>query len=227
MNRTGIEWCDYSWNPITGCTRRCVHCYAMRMAYRLRGRFGYPEDDPFKPTFHPERLDEPSKLNKPSRIFVCSMGDIFDPAVKSIWVKSVLEMIKKCPQHRFLILTQCPENIVFPFPKNCFVGVTVKHQSEINRVDVLIKKLAGQPEIIKFVSFEPLLEYISPKLEGIDWVIIGALTGRKQKNFSLEWVLKIMRETELLNIPIFLKNNLKNYGISSPKPIQNFPRYKK
>ena len=53
MNETKIEWCDKTWNPITGCTKcspGCVNCYAFKIAYtRLAGRFGYPADDPFRP----------------------------------------------------------------------------------------------------------------------------------------------------------------------------------
>jgi protein gp37 len=34
-----IEWTEAIWNPVTGCTKvspRCKHCYAERMATRLR-----------------------------------------------------------------------------------------------------------------------------------------------------------------------------------------------
>ena len=54
---TKIEWCHETWNPITGCnpiSEGCKNCYAQRMAQRLKGRFGYPEDKPFRVTFHPE-----------------------------------------------------------------------------------------------------------------------------------------------------------------------------
>ena len=57
---TKIEWCDETWNPITGCTpisAGCERCYAKKMSNRLRGRFGYPADDPFKVTFHPDKID--------------------------------------------------------------------------------------------------------------------------------------------------------------------------
>ena len=35
MNETKIEWCDMSWNPITGCLHGCNYCYARRMAKRF------------------------------------------------------------------------------------------------------------------------------------------------------------------------------------------------
>ena len=46
MNQTQIEWTDLTWNPITDCLRGCSYC--CRMAYRLRGRFGYPQYNPFR-----------------------------------------------------------------------------------------------------------------------------------------------------------------------------------
>ncbi len=37
MNRSKIEWCDHTWNPITGCRHSCRYCYARRMTVRFAG----------------------------------------------------------------------------------------------------------------------------------------------------------------------------------------------
>lgn len=37
MNRSKIEWCDHTWNPITGCRHNCSYCYARRMTARFAG----------------------------------------------------------------------------------------------------------------------------------------------------------------------------------------------
>jgi len=37
MNTTKIEWCDYTWNPITGCLNNCDYCYARSIANRFAG----------------------------------------------------------------------------------------------------------------------------------------------------------------------------------------------
>lgn len=37
MNRSRIEWCDYTWNPITGCRHGCEYCYAKRLSARFTG----------------------------------------------------------------------------------------------------------------------------------------------------------------------------------------------
>ena len=35
MNRTKIEWCTHTWNPVTGCFHGCTYCYARRIAERF------------------------------------------------------------------------------------------------------------------------------------------------------------------------------------------------
>jgi protein gp37 len=37
MNKSKIEWCDYTWNPVTGCLHGCNYCYARRIAERFGG----------------------------------------------------------------------------------------------------------------------------------------------------------------------------------------------
>ncbi len=38
MNKTKIEWCDSTWNPVTGCLHDCEYCYARRIAERFKGK---------------------------------------------------------------------------------------------------------------------------------------------------------------------------------------------
>lgn len=38
MKKTKIDWCDSSWNPVTGCFHNCPYCYARKIA----NRFGLP-----------------------------------------------------------------------------------------------------------------------------------------------------------------------------------------
>lgn len=121
MSKTKIEWAERTWNPITGCTKisaGCKNCYAERMSKRLAGRYGYDKDNPFKVTFHPNRLGEPLKWRKPQVVFVCSMGDIFHEDVSDEWILKIFDVIRMCspgvgdyPEHTFLILTKRPERM--------------------------------------------------------------------------------------------------------------------
>jgi len=111
VSLTTIEWADRTWNPITGCTpvsEGCAHCYAERMAKRLRGRYGYPADDPFRVTLHPDRLDEPLRWRKPSMVFVCSMGDLFHEDVPDEFIEQVFGVMAAMSEHVFLVLTKRP-----------------------------------------------------------------------------------------------------------------------
>lgn len=112
MNKTGIEWCGFSWNPVTGCpppliSPGCDNCYARRMAEtRLRGRCGYDGMEPFGIRQHHERWLEPLRRKKPAVIFACSMGDLFHEAVFDFHIAQVFAVMALCPQHTFMILTK-------------------------------------------------------------------------------------------------------------------------
>jgi len=112
---TKIEWADESWNPVTGCTKvdeGCRNCYAERMSKRLAGRCGYPADDPFRVTLHPERLDKPLHWKKPRRIFVNSMSDLFHPDVPDAFIDQVFAVMALASHHQFMILTKRPKNMM-------------------------------------------------------------------------------------------------------------------
>lgn len=40
MKKTKIEWCDSTWNPVTGCLHGCEYCYARRIAERFEPHGG-------------------------------------------------------------------------------------------------------------------------------------------------------------------------------------------
>jgi len=164
---TKIEWAEETWNPITGCdpiSEGCANCYARRMATRLRGRCGYPADDPFRVTFHPERLGQPERWKKPRMIFVCSMGDLFHERVSIDHGCMVLGAAKEAPQHKYLFLTKRPEIMLKamaffcgegPIPSNWWLGVTAENQQ---RAEERIPILLQIPAAVRFVSCEPLLK---------------------------------------------------------------------
>lgn len=109
MGKTKIEYVTDVWNPLTGCdpvSEGCENCYARRMAYRLKGRCGYPADNPFRVTLHPQRLDQPLRQRKPRRIFVCSMGDLFHPDVDESYIDQIFGVMAAAQNHCFILLTK-------------------------------------------------------------------------------------------------------------------------
>ena len=113
---TAIEWCKNAdgtqgstWNPVTGCMPDFPcweRCYARRMANRLRERYGYPKDDPFRPTFHEDKLLKPLWWNKSTTVFPVSMGDLFADGVKDEWIDAVFAVMTLCRKHTFVVLTK-------------------------------------------------------------------------------------------------------------------------
>jgi len=172
MSATKIECAEESWSPVTGCTpisEGCANCYAKRMAQRLRGRFGYPADDPFRVTLHEDRLDDPLYLGwgKPRRVFVCSMSDLFHDDVPDQFIKQVLWQAFTAPKHRFLVLTKRPRRMRAFFTsgrlsrrragdpcRNLWLGVSAENQA---RADERIPILLQIPAAVRFVSYEPAL----------------------------------------------------------------------
>ncbi len=162
MNKTAIEWTDFTWNPLTGCwgpggtaekPNRCSYCYGVKIANRFHDR--YPDIDPFAPTFYPDRLSEPGKAKKSSKIFVCSMADLFGDWVPGERIAQVRDVALLTPQHIFQFLTKNPKRLkdCNPWPSNCWVGTTVTNQADDWRIVELLKVEAP----VLFVSHEPLL----------------------------------------------------------------------
>lgn len=167
MAKTKIEWATHTWNPITGCSpvsEGCQNCYAARIAKRLAGKAGYPKDDPFRVTLHPERLREPLRWRKPRNVFVVSMGDLFHEDVPEKWFSDIYAIIMESKRlrlgHTFIILTKRPKRMAELIrPKepltNLWLGVTAENQQ---RADERIPILLQIPAAVRFVSVEPMLE---------------------------------------------------------------------
>jgi len=158
------------------------------------------------------------RLRQPARIFVGSVSDLWGKGVEPCWRAEVFKVIEKCPMHTYIMLTKQPHRIknFEEIPERAWLGVSITAQEDIWRAKHL-KNFKG----IKFISFEPLLspvDFQEPWLAGVNWVVIGGLTGTKRFIPPKEWVDGIIKEARNMGIPIFLKVNL-HY----PKMIQEFP----
>lgn len=206
MNRIDrtIGWADYSWNPVVGCRRGCKYCYARRMNQRFKWIRYFNV-----PMFFPERLKEPSKIKKPSRIFVGSMTDLC--WWENTWYRQVKSVIESNPQHTFMFLTKDPDQAYSGrlFTKNTMIGMTITGD---NRDQILV----GATDLYQyhtkcFVSIEPLLGiYTGYWLHtAIKLVIIGAMTGPGAIKPEPEWITHVLNNTTKKQR--FWKNNIKPY----------------
>lgn len=207
---SNIEWTERTWNPVTGCikiSQGCKHCYAERMAHRLKAMGSSRYVNGFAVTLHEDLLDVPKRWKKPATIFVNSMSDLFQDDVPERFILAVFETMQACPQHTFQVLTKRSERLReiaprLPWPANVWMGVSVEDQRVVSR----IADLEATPAAIRFLSCEPLigpLEGLS--LDGIDWVIVGGESGPKARPMAPEWVESIYRQCRAADVAFFFK----------------------
>lgn len=207
---SSIEWTESTWNPVTGCTKisdGCKHCYAERMALRLKA-MGQPNYvNGFKVTLHEHMLEMPLKWRKPQMIFVNSMSDLFHEDVPVDFICQVFDIMQQAEWHTFQILTKRAERLQelspqLPWSDNIWMGVTVENERYVSRIDDL--RCTGAK--IKFVSFEPLLAGITElDLSEIDWAIVGGESGPGARPMEEEWVLEIREQCCANKVPFFFK----------------------
>jgi protein gp37 len=207
---SAIEWTGATWNALTGCTKvspGCKNCYAERMSRRLQA-MGQPNyANGFALTTHEHMLDVPLRWKKPTRIFVNSMSDLFQEGVPVSFVQKVFDVMVRCPQHEFQILTKRSERLVclsdrLAWRPNIWMGVSIENEKYTFRIDHLRATQAH----IKFLSLEPLLGPLSRlDLTGIDWVIVGGESGPRARPIDPEWVREIRDQCLAAKVPFFFK----------------------
>lgn len=114
-DKTGIEWTDATWNPVTGCAKvsqGCKHCYAEREWPRMTKLVpAYAGRDFTDVRTHADRLDQPLRWKKPRMIFVNSMSDLFHVDVPDEFIDKVFAVMALSPQHTFQVLTKRPDRM--------------------------------------------------------------------------------------------------------------------
>ena len=238
LGAKGIDWTDATWNPLTGCYHGCEYCYARRMAERFGSKNHPPCDDvvaiwrgkplyvsrsfsppfpwKFAPTFYPQRLDEPRRRKKPTKIFVVSSGDLFGDWVPDNWIEEVIKVVHDCPQHTFQFLTQNPVRLIgYDWPDNCWVGATATNGASMPDV---LSALALVDAEVRFISLEPLLGEVDTLWPHLEWLIIGPQSGPGGGQPERIWVQKLIEEARWHGIPVWLKGNLE-----WEKQIQEWP----
>lgn len=202
MNPSGIEWTDFTWNPVTGCIKGCPYCYARGIAKRF-----YPQG--FEPTFHEDRLVQPANRKKPAKIFTCSMGELFGEWVPDEWIHGVLDAMKLAPQHTYQLLTKNPSRLnEFWFNDNIWAGATITDQSAVEKT---LRAFRFVQTAVRFISLEPLLGPVElPDNAPVEWVIVGAMTGPLSRKNPTDpaWVQSIINWSRANGVPCFLKDNL-------------------
>lgn len=186
MNRTSIEWTDYTWNPIRGCSRiseGCRHCYAEQVA----GRFSKPGGS-FEgfailkgkeahwtgkvELLGSDKLAEPIALDAQmrrarlfgetpgARVFVNSMSDLFHESLPRESILRVFDAMRLCDFLTFQVLTKrarrMREIVASMPPLPPFIHLGVSVEDEATATE-RIPELRGTHAFEKFISYEPAL----------------------------------------------------------------------
>lgn len=226
----GIEWTQYSWNPVGGCKHACrwtmpdrsiAICYAEEIAKKFK-QF-YPEGFEYH-YWNPKRLDEPLKLKEPSKIFMDSMSDLFGSWVPEEQINQVLNTCREAHWHTFQLLTKnAPRLLKFDFPGNVWVGASsppdfmwgkkLDRNQQARMLDKSLKTLAQVDVPVRWLSAEPLswdISEIVANNEPLQWMVIGAATnGRKVYQPDPAHVIRLLEVLDRQGVPVFFKGNIK------------------
>ena len=234
MENSRISWTHHTQNFWLGCDQiapECAHCYIDRTLIKL-GR------EPWGRVYRTKTWNNPAKWQQQAekenvcrRVFTNSLSDFFhvkgDP-----WRTEAWEIIRKTPNLVWLILTKRPGLIASRLPAdwnqgypNVWLGVSTACNQTLNKMDSL-RKIPVHSRALHFVSCEPLLEDIAPKIDftGFKWVIAGGESGfgaeylwdangdwKKElysagrRTMKLEWAQTLLNKAHAQGIKYFFK----------------------
>ncbi len=238
---TSIGWTHHTLNFWWGCNKvsaECKHCYIDAIMRRgglqpfngpIRTKGGWTDAD---------RLDRAArKAGERRRVFTCSMSDFFHPGADQ-WRAEAWDVIKRCQDLDWLILTKRPELIAERLPAdwrdgypNVWLGVTVGCAESLYR----LPHLEAVPAQVKWISAEPLLERMdfTPYLSWLDWIITGCEQAAKGERalMDIDWVRDIDRQCKAAGVAHFFKQAYiddKGKPVEKPlldgKIVQELPR---
>ena len=205
-----IEWTETTWNPVTGCSKvseGCKHCYAERMSARLRAMGVEKYRRGFEVVQHESVLEAPLRWGGPRLVFVNSMSDLFHNLVDRGFIEAVFEVMNRCPQHSFQVLTKRPERTLeldsdLNWTPNIWLGVSIESGRWLRRLEALRLTSAKT----RFLSLEPLLGPLPDlDLSGVDWVITGGESGPGARPMDPDWVREIRDNCVSRDVPFFFK----------------------
>jgi len=182
-----------------------------------------------------------------------SLCDWLDDEVPVEWLAKFLKLIHDTPNLTWLLLTKRPESfknlireaesfllheygtgnpdawgmvnrwILGDAPRNVWVGTSVEDQT---RADERIPALLKIPAVSRFLSAEPLLDWVNLRLpnrsfgfpqhitkeghavgmpQGIHWVIIGGESGHGARQCNVEAIRSLVVQCKRAGVPAFVK----------------------
>lgn len=242
----GITWTEETWNPLRGCSRvseGCRNCYAEGVAARFSGP-GQPYEGLAKfvdgdarwtgeVKLIEDKLNDPIRWQRPRRIFVNSMSDLFHEKVGNATIARIFQVMKKARHHEFQCLTKRVERMVEWFKtasarihywedldenhkrlveEHIWIGISVEDQKT---ADARIPLLLQVPARTRWLSIEPQIGSVNlePWLrrafeaqeKAIHWVVIGGESGTGARPFDVGWASDLVDVCKRFGVAAFVK----------------------
>jgi protein gp37 len=220
--KTGIAWCDHTFNTHWGCTKvspGCDFCYAerdsKRHGFEIWGKYAQ------RRMLSDHNWNEPLRWNRRAekegqmkRVFCGSMCDILeerddlDPLRERLW-----NLIDVTPWLIWLLVSKRAQNFLRMVPARHLDSprvwpiTTVESGDYLWRAEALLR-LASP---IIGISYEPALQDVSfinwmdAKPEKKKWVIFGGESGREARVCDPAWALRTVRESRATGTACFVK----------------------
>jgi protein gp37 len=234
MKNSKIEWTDHTFNPWIGCQKvspGCDHCYAEAMMDHRYGKVEWGPHGQRKRTSD-ENWENPVKWNREAeafrrncghrpRVFCASLADVFDNQVPAAWRKDLFELIRKCDEMDWLLLTKRPQNIFKMLPSdwgdgypNVWLGMTAEDQPNF---DLRWKHLQKISALVKFVSYEPAIGPLQLPTHGPvpNWLISGGESGGGARPVKGRWIRDVIADCRERGIAPFHKQ----WGVYQNNPL--------
>ena len=227
MGNTTIQWCEKAWNPVTGCTKdRLLEPLSWRKPARVFVKSDIFHDDaPF------EFIDEvfavmalaprhtfqiPTKCADRLRAHASS-GTVIDRIIEQAFVLLGRQALKHMKDFPDLVRLRWPLS-------NVWLGVSVENQP---MADKRIGELLQTPAAVRFISAEPLLDWLDLRRylmamcyhgeefcehvgcpgepAPLHWVIVGGESGPKARPCAVAWIRSIVQQCQSAGVPVFVK----------------------
>jgi len=181
----------------------------------FRDKARYKQDPKVVVRSKPATFNAPLKKLKGPLVFTCSWSDFFIEDADE-WRPEAWDIIRRTPHLTYQILTKRSENILSRLPAdwgegwpNVWLGVSVESHRFLWRVS----ELANIPASLRWVSYEPALEYVDFRSQmywgAIDWLVSGGESGpeKKTRPADVDWFLQVRDDCEGYGVPFFHKQH--------------------
>lgn len=224
MKKSKIEWCDFTWDPVTGCQKECSFCTGRKRLSQFKGDIRFhltderiikdkgqglfvitkplskngsavPAPTGFFPTLHPYRIPQVIHKIKPANILVCHSGDLFGDWIPTEWILNIFEAAKQAPWHNYMFITMNPHRYK-----------DLLDAGQLVRADNFWygTRLSEKGDIFTAVGYHTFV-YMDPlglfaeriEIPAIEWMVLGGYGKLKRR-----WIENLMEKRG--NIPVYM-----------------------